>query len=467
MAYNFRKLAGALLLALLLIAVLLAAPFSPTQADEEDWEIISEEHFGGDQPQDWELGEGCEVEGGVLVCREPGQTRCTKENLGEVWVTFRLVYLNGDLDANVRVSDTRHYAVRLHREGYYSLSLSLFRCIPPGIQLIDYVEVNFPEWDPNTWVEIIATGSDIQVKVNNEYENIVVEHTETEPLPPGDITFEALYHSEAYVDDIFVRVPPSPPPPPPPPEEPQPEEPPPEEPQPEEPPPEEPPPEEPPPEEPPPTIPWPPFAGGAVVILVGTLVARQAVRSHRRREWQEKAEEETSERCQPGTQCCHKAEVEFEPGQCRLEQLTLLAKDPASGQQLKKKRLEGDIADELNESIKASRRGEGQPDLERRLTALAERLLEQIMEWLRPEPAPRDVSVIGHLEGCEVTYKFSRKRCQESGTWGEPEEEWELTVKEKRQMPLATLAGLKPATEVSEQLTAQLASQLTGFIGQV
>ena len=51
MAYNLRKLAGALLLALLLIAVLLAAPFSPTQADEEDWILLYQENFNDGQAQ--------------------------------------------------------------------------------------------------------------------------------------------------------------------------------------------------------------------------------------------------------------------------------------------------------------------------------------------------------------------------------------------------------------------------------
>lgn len=109
------------------------------------------------------------------------------------------------------------------------------------------------------------------------------------------------------------------------------------------------------------------------------------------------------------------------------------------------------------------------PDkLEGQVASLAQVLLKQVIEWLRPELPPRDVSVIGHLEGCKVTYKFILKRCQETRTWGEAEEEWKVTIKEERDEPLAALPGLDPTEPgMPERLTAELTRQLMQFIEKV
>lgn len=213
---------------------------------------------------------------------------------------------------------------------------------------------------------------------------------------------------------------------------------------------------------------WPLIIGGAAVILSGTLLTRQVIKTRRRREWQKKAEEESQEPCEPGTSCCQKVESKCELARCQVKHLMLLAHDAVSGKPVKKKQLKGGIVDGLNQVIAASRRGEKPENLVVQIAPLAHMLLQQIIEWLRPEPAPWGVSVIGHLEGCKVTYKFILKRCKETCTWGEPEEEWEAMIEEERDEPLGVLRDLDPTKPgIPEQLAPELTRLLMQFIEKV
>jgi hypothetical protein len=209
--------------------------------------------------------------------------------------------------------------------------------------------------------------------------------------------------------------------------------------------------------------------GGSAIVACTILTVRRSVKVRRRKEWQEKAEEEEpQEPCEPGNRRCQWKESKCELAQCKVKHLMLLAYDAVSGELSKKRQVEGEIVDGLNRVIAASRRGEKPEKLVVQIAPLAYVLLQQIIEWLRPEPAPRDVSIIGHLEGCKVTYKFILKRCKETRTWGEPEEEWEATIKEERDEPLGVLRDLDPTKpRIPEHLTPELTRLLMQFIEKV
>ncbi len=210
----------------------------------------------------------------------------------------------------------------------------------------------------------------------------------------------------------------------------------------------------------------------AAVTLGGiTFTIRRTIKIQRRKEWQEKAEEEEPpETCQPCTRHCQKIELELEPALRKIAHLTLSAYDPVSGEQSREGQVKGEIVDGLNRAVTSHRRGEKLEELQEQVAPLARMLLEQIMEWMHGEAAPRDVSVTGHLGGGKATCKFILRHCRRRGnvnTW-EKEGEWKATVADERDEPVGTLRSLDPTEPgIPERLAPELTRLLVQFIDKV
>ena len=113
-------------------------------------------------------------------------------------------------------------------------------------------------------------------------------------------------------------------------------------------------------------------------------------------------------------------------------------------------------------NVTARRLREGKDKLESRVVPLARLLLEQIVESLQGESAPRDVSVAGHLVGGKATWKFVLRHCRRRGTvnvW-EIEDEWKATIKDERDEAVGVLRGLDPAESGRLQEMAPHVSRL-------
>ena len=104
-----------------------------------------------------------------------------------------------------------------------------------------------------------------------------------------------------------------------------------------------------------------------------------------------------------------------EPARRKIAHLTLIAQDPVSGERSKTGRVEGGVVNALNKAVRARRRRQKPENLERLVAPVAGMLVQQIGEWLRGEPAPRDVFIVGHLAGGEVTFQFILYHCRRRG----------------------------------------------------
>jgi hypothetical protein len=210
----------------------------------------------------------------------------------------------------------------------------------------------------------------------------------------------------------------------------------------------------------------------AVIVAAGAaLTIRSRIKIRRRREWQEKAEEEEPAKpCQPCTRYCRVSGMEVELALRKITHLTLVAQDPDSGEKSGEKEVKGQVVDHLNEAVGAHRRRPEPDKLQRLMRPVAGTLLQDIAEWLRPGPVPRDISVAAHLAGGKVTIQFVLYHCRRKGnltTW-EPEDKWKATVKDKRDEPVATLRRLDPAEPgVPERVLPELTQRLMRFVEEV
>lgn len=209
----------------------------------------------------------------------------------------------------------------------------------------------------------------------------------------------------------------------------------------------------------------------SVTVVGVTLTVRRMIKIRRRKKWQEQAKEgEPPETCQPCTRHCRKIEVELEPARRKVVHLALIAQDPVSGERSQTGRVEGGVVGALNKAVRARRRRQKPDNLERLVAPVAGMLLQQIGEWLRREPAPRDVFIVGHLAGGEVTFQFILYHCRRRGkvnVW-EEEDKWKATVADEHDEPVIALRGLDTADRgMLERLVPELTQWLVRFIEKV
>ncbi len=223
-----------------------------------------------------------------------------------------------------------------------------------------------------------------------------------------------------------------------------------------------------------PTAPPPRFPWSLLILIVAVLASLTISRTfkvRRRKEWQTKAkEEQPPETCQPCARHCRKIELELEPALRKIAHLTLGASDTDSVKQSKKREVKGKVVDGLNRAVEALHRGEKPEKLKKDVALIAKALLLYIKEWLAGEPATRDVSISGHLEGDKVTCQFVLYHCRRRGTVGvwEEEDRWKATTKDKCEEPVGTLRSLNPAEpQMPERLAPELARMMMQFIKKV
>ena len=208
---------------------------------------------------------------------------------------------------------------------------------------------------------------------------------------------------------------------------------------------------------------------GAIGGIIFTI--RHIIEIRRRNEWQEKAnEEEPQETCQPCTRYCRKIELELEPALRKITHLNFGASALVSGEQSKERQVKGELVDGLNKAVMAHRRREKPEELQEQVAPLAHTLLQQIMEWLRGESAPRDVFVTGHLEGGKVTCQFILYHCKRRGTvnvW-EEDAKWEAKIKDERDEFVGIIGSMEPTElRIPEQVEPDLTRLLMQFIEKV
>jgi hypothetical protein len=202
-----------------------------------------------------------------------------------------------------------------------------------------------------------------------------------------------------------------------------------------------------------------------------TLIIRHYTITQHHKKWQVEAkEEEPPEHCQYCTHHCRRIELELDQAMRKIAYLKLGAYDPVHGEQIKDGQVTGGIVDGLNRVVSARHRRVNTEKLQELVTSQAQALLQQIMGLLGEEPAPRDVSLTGHLECGKVTCQFILYHCKRRGNvniW-EEEAKWEATIKEKRDEPVGTLHSIAPSEpRISERLTPVLTRLLMQFIEQV
>ena len=215
-----------------------------------------------------------------------------------------------------------------------------------------------------------------------------------------------------------------------------------------------------------------------IVIVLGiaggvTLTINRVRKNGIRKEWQAKAEEEEEEppeSCQPCTRYCRKIKLEAKPALRKLQYLDLRAYDPTTGEESTAWQAKGTVVEELNKAVTAHRRRAQPEKLQDQVARLADAFLHHVMERLHDEPAPRDLALVGHLEGGELTCKFILCHCIQSGTgsvWKE-EDTWTAKLRDERDEPVGTLHGLNPADpEIPEQVITELTRLLLQFIEKV
>ena len=196
--------------------------------------------------------------------------------------------------------------------------------------------------------------------------------------------------------------------------------------------------------------------GGTVTIAGVTFTVRHTIKIRRRKRWQKEAkEDELPDTCKPSTHYCRKIQIELKLARRAITQLTLVAHGPVSGEGTREGQVRGEVVEGLNEALRAHRRREKREQVQRLVEPVAKTLSQQLVEWLGPEAAPRDVSVAAHLKGGAVTFKFILYHCSTDNVW-EKEDEWEEKFEDERDETVTTVRGLDPTERVAPELTQQL-----------
>jgi len=137
--------------------------------------------------------------------------------------------------------------------------------------------------------------------------------------------------------------------------------------------------------------------GGSVSVASVTLTARRLIKVRGRKRWSRKAQEDKPPRtCQPCTRYCRRVELKLEPALYKIAHLSFSINDPASGKQKREMKVQDKIVDGLNQALTVHRIRVNPEKLMKQVTPLAQMLSQQILEWLRAEPASRDISIVGH-----------------------------------------------------------------------
>ncbi|MBN1640823.1 MAG: CHAT domain-containing protein [Anaerolineae bacterium] len=169
-----------------------------------------EEDLDDGRAQGWAMaasGERWQVQRDMLVGR--GHTWASYEDAqwGDVCLAFTLRCLQAQLHANVRHSAKDRYAVYLLNDGS-----RLFVGLAKGEradQRVAEADVDLSPFTVDQWTEqglgiaIQALGNEVRVSVQGAAKNPVLVYRDPDPLPAGQVSFEAI-DSTVCVDDIVV-----------------------------------------------------------------------------------------------------------------------------------------------------------------------------------------------------------------------------------------------------------------------
>jgi hypothetical protein len=208
------------------------------------------------------------------------------------------------------------------------------------------------------------------------------------------------------------------------------------------------------------------FALVAIVITMNSII-----KARRRKKWQKEAkEEEPPKKCKPCTYYCQKIELELEPHLRKITKLLLTAYDSVSGEQSKDKQVKGKIVDNLNKKIRVFRLKKDPKKLHKQMVPLSKTFLKQAIKWLQGESAARDVSIVAHLEGSQISCEFILYHCERKGSttaWKEVDR-WKKSMKDELDISIGTLCGLDPTDPAKEgKLVPEFTEMLIQFIEKV
>ncbi len=163
-------------------------------------------------------------------------------------------------------------------------------------------------------------------------------------------------------------------------------------------------------------------------------------------------EGEPPQPCQYAREYCTKRRRLEGAGEIQLKhyavtRLHLSAYDPRTGRP-REHSVDGGIIRDLNDVILARRMGQGEFPLQQSLRSLAARLDDEVFYWLQREAHVPNRALYGELEGSEVTYTFTRYRCQK--VHGVPRwkkiDEWEVSAQDERTVLITDLSGAPPTS---------------------
>lgn len=208
---------------------------------------------------------------------------------------------------------------------------------------------------------------------------------------------------------------------------------------------------------------------GTITIGGVTLSVRYNSKIKLRQKWQEQAKAgQPDPACQPCTYHCEKIKLEeLELARRSIAYIGLTSFDPVSGAKCQQLQVKGEVAEGLNRALNSYRRNRETAQLQPLLAPVTAALLAQIGDWLRHEPAPRDVFIDGHLIGSKAKCKFVLRHCLRKGTEGtwEQEDEWTATVTDECDEAITTLSQISPAAKGGlDQRALELTRCLTQFI---
>lgn len=225
---TLRGLASPCLLAFLLAAMFVTSSPAPGHAQAPGEYVLYQENFDDGQAQGWELESGWVVSGNRLNGKNYAWATYTAGNWGDGRITqkFSLISVQGDMQANFRISDTGCYAVDfsyteqcVEKEILY---IYLLKKLGPDKVSSTLVQstIHYDQGVKN--IEIVTEGGKIQVYVKEAapefqpyesdlYQTVpatgelpVIDYVDSAPLPPGTISFETFGGSAAQIDNIVV-----------------------------------------------------------------------------------------------------------------------------------------------------------------------------------------------------------------------------------------------------------------------
>lgn len=198
------------------------------------------------------------------------------------------------------------------------------------------------------------------------------------------------------------------------------------------------------------------------VSIGGLLTVSRVSKIRRHTTWENKAVEETPEKCEPHTEFC----LKLKPKPRKITRLSLNTYDSESGNKIKKD-VKGEIIDDLNEAL-MSYYINGESEVEwKKIESISSKLLEEIKNWLGEKKAHFDVSVFIHLEGSEVKGQYIRYCCEQQDR-PVKKEEWKKTFKDREDKEVGTLTKLDLSEPtMTEKQISELTKMLAGLLENV